>query len=261
MTVVVSTSYWTPPYYRMMLDDGKTPTYKYTTQNLVPRISDVIYNGSKRVATNRAIADCKGMTALLPSEKTLDMYSFSPTLTSIVRLDTSVHNSKVSSQVVLSQAGQVHVSRDSIYLTSNLWTPYNASTTGKCAPDTPCAASMIWNPGVSGTLVHRFAFDRLSTKYVYSTLVPGNPLTQYSMDEDVNKNFRIVTSEWGDKQSTRLTVIGSIGKVVGKLANIAPGENFQSSRFIGERLYLVTFEQIDPLFVVSLANPAKPMIL
>ena len=81
------------------------------------------------------------------------------------------------------------------------------------------------------------------------------------MDEDANKNFRIVTSEWGDKQSTRLTVIGSTGKVVGKLANIAPGENFQSSRFIGERLYLVTFEQIDPLFVVSLANPAKPMIL
>ena len=158
MTVVVSTSYWTPPYYRMMLEDGKTPTYKYTTQNLVPRISDVIYNGSKRVATNRAIADCKGMTALLPSEKTLDMYSFSPTLTSIVRLDTSVYNSKVSSQVVLSQAGQVHVSRDSIYLTSNLWTPYNTSTTtAKCAPDTPCAASMIWNPGVSGTLVHRFA--------------------------------------------------------------------------------------------------------
>lgn len=143
MTVVVSTSYWTPPYYRMMMEDAKAPTYNYSARNLVPRISDVIYNGTKRVATNRAIADCKGMTALLPSEKTLDIYSFSPTLTSIVRLDTSVYNSKISSQVVLSQAGQVHVSRDSIYLTSNLWTPYNTSTTGKCAPDTPCATSMI----------------------------------------------------------------------------------------------------------------------
>jgi uncharacterized secreted protein with C-terminal beta-propeller domain len=81
------------------------------------------------------------------------------------------------------------------------------------------------------------------------------------MDEDSSKNFRIITSESSDKQSTRLTVIGSTGTVVGKLQNIAPGENFQSSRFIGDRLYLVTFEQIDPLFVVSLANPAKPAIL
>ncbi len=120
---------------------------------------------------------------------------------------------------------------------------------------------MIWNPGVSNTLVHRFAFDRLSTKYIYSTLVPGTPLSQYSMDEDSNKNFRIITSEWKDTQSTRLSIIGSTGRVVGKLVNIAPGENFQSSRFIGDRLYLVTFEQIDPLFVISLTHPASPTIL
>jgi hypothetical protein len=173
MTVVVSTSYWTPPYYRMMIEGNKPTTYKYSARNLVPRISDIIYSGSKRIATNRAVADCSGMTALLPSEKTLDSYSFSPTLTSIMRIDTSVYNSKIDSQVVLSQAGQVHVSRDSIYLTSHLWTPYSTAPSAKCAPDTPCADSlMIWNPGASNTLVHRFAFDRMSTKYVYSALVP-----------------------------------------------------------------------------------------
>lgn len=172
MTVVVSTSYWTPPYYRTILEDGKTPTYSYAVRNLVPRISDVIYNGTKRISSNRAIADCNGMTALLPSEATLGTYSFSPTLTSIVRLDTSVYNSKISSQVVLSEAGQVHVSRNSIYLTSNLWTPYDTSSSAKCVPNSPCATSIAWNPGVSGTLVHRFSFDQLATKYVYSTFVP-----------------------------------------------------------------------------------------
>jgi hypothetical protein len=172
MTVVASTSYWTPPYYRMMIEDNKSPTYKYSARNLVPRISDIVYDGSKRVVMNRAVADCSAMTALLPSEKTLDTYSFSPTLTSIVRLDTSVYNSKINSQVVLSQAGQVHVSRNSLYLTSNLWTPYTTSSSAKCIAGTPCADSLIWNPGVSNTLVHRFAFDRLSTKYVYSALVP-----------------------------------------------------------------------------------------
>ncbi len=45
------------------------------------------------------------------------------------------------------------------------------------------------------------------------------------------------------------------------LSGIAPGENFQSSRFIGDRLYLVTFQQIDPLFVIDLSVPTAPKIL
>ena len=86
------------------------------------------------------------------------------------------------------------------------------------------------------------------------------------MDEDASGNFRIVTQSYswsnGDnKNSTQVSVISPSGKVIGKLSNIAPGENFQSSRFIADRLYLVTFEQIDPLFVISLADPKSPMIL
>ena len=49
--------------------------------------------------------------------------------------------------------------------------------------------------------------------------------------------------------------------MAGTLSDIAPGENFQSSRFIGDRLYLVTFEQIDPLFVIDLKEKQNPKIL
>jgi len=51
------------------------------------------------------------------------------------------------------------------------------------------------------------------------------------------------------------------GKVIGTLSGIAPKENFQSARFIGNRLYLVTFEQIDPLFVIDLSAATNPKIL
>jgi inhibitor of cysteine peptidase len=86
------------------------------------------------------------------------------------------------------------------------------------------------------------------------------------MDEDANGNFRIVTQSyaWSSGQSqnsTQVSVISPSGKVIGKLSNIAPGENFQSARFIGSRLYLVTFEQIDPFFVISLADPKFLKIL
>jgi inhibitor of cysteine peptidase len=91
-------------------------------------------------------------------------------------------------------------------------------------------------------------------------------MNQYSMDEDANGNFRIVTQSYAwssgqNQNSTQVSVISPSGKVIGKLPNIAPGENFQSARFIADRLYLVTFEQIDPLFVIDLTDPKKPKIL
>lgn len=86
------------------------------------------------------------------------------------------------------------------------------------------------------------------------------------MDEDMSGNFRIVTSlsSWSgglNTSSTSLSVLNTSGTIVGSLTKIAPGENFQSSRFIGNRLYLVTFEQIDPLFVIDLADSKNPKIL
>lgn len=102
--------------------------------------------------------------------------------------------------------------------------------------------------------------------YQYTSSVLGNPMNQYSMDEDANGNFRIVTQNYAwssakNQNTTEVSIISPSGKVIGKLENIALGENFQSARFIADRLYLVTFEQIDPLFVISLAEPRSPKIL
>ena len=86
------------------------------------------------------------------------------------------------------------------------------------------------------------------------------------MDEDGSGNFRIVTSlsSWSggtNTSTTSLSVLSPSGTTLGSLSSIAPGENFQSSRFIGDRLYLVTFQQIDPLFAIDLTDPKRPTIL
>lgn len=114
--------------------------------------------------------------------------------------------------------------------------------------------------------MHRFAITNTNIRYSYSNIIPGYPLNQYSMDEDTQGNLRIVTnqSNWTDSNNnstTRLSVLSPSGTIIGKITDIAPGETFQSSRFIGDRLYLVTFEQIDPLFVISLTDSKNPKIL
>ncbi|PVX26446.1 MAG: hypothetical protein CW716_05920, partial [Candidatus Bathyarchaeum sp.] len=40
-----------------------------------------------------------------------------------------------------------------------------------------------------------------------------------------------------------------------------PGEQIYSARFMGNRCYVVTFRNIDPLFVIDLANPTTPTVL
>ena len=48
---------------------------------------------------------------------------------------------------------------------------------------------------------------------------------------------------------------------VGSLTHIAEQESIYSTRFIGDRLYMVTFKRIDPFFVIDLSTPATPKIL
>ena len=48
---------------------------------------------------------------------------------------------------------------------------------------------------------------------------------------------------------------------LGHVGDIAPGERIWSARFAGDRAYLVTFETIDPLWVIDLTNPTNPIIL
>lgn len=265
MTAVVTTSYWMPPIYRYYDSTLKMarPVFDYSARNLIPRISDQQFASGKRTITNRGIADCTSMSSILPSKNTLSKYSINPNVTSIIRFDIKVPNGKIDSEVLLSEAGQIHVSKNSVYLTAHMW---QKNTNSTCPPNARCAMPMIWNPGTSSTLVHKFNLSNAKIIYSYSRELQGTPLNQYSMDEDTDGNFRIITSlsSWSggvNNSSTSLSVLNPTGSVIGKLANLAPGENFQSSRFIGNRLYLVTFEQIDPLFVIDLADSKNPKVL
>ena len=80
------------------------------------------------------------------------------------------------------------------------------------------------------------------------------------MDEKDGK-FRIITSQWSPDRSTNLHILDeNLGKYA-SLTGLGKDENFQSSRFIGDKLFLVTFQQIDPLFVIDLSRPQNPKVL
>jgi len=100
--------------------------------------------------------------------------------------------------------------------------------------------------------------------FLTSASVTGHLLNQFSMDE-YEGNVRIATTQerWTNKgrdSSSNIYVLDAQLKQLGSIRSIAPNERIYAVRFTGKTGYVVTFEQIDPLFVVDLSNPKKPKI-
>ncbi len=117
----------------------------------------------------------------------------------------------------------------------------------------------------SQTVVHRFALKDGGVRYAGNTPVPGTVLNQFSMDESKGM-FRIATtvgqvSRDAVTSKNNVYVLDPGFAITGRLEDLAPGEKIYSARFIGDRGYLVTFQKVDPLFVIDLSEPTNPTVL
>lgn len=115
------------------------------------------------------------------------------------------------------------------------------------------------------TTVHKFNLNSEDINYVGKTDVSGHIINQFSMDE-YKDNFRIATTTghaWdSEKKSTSgIYTLDANLKSLGKVDGIAPGEEIYSTRFVGDRAYMVTFKKVDPFFVIDLADATNPKIL
>jgi inhibitor of cysteine peptidase len=112
------------------------------------------------------------------------------------------------------------------------------------------------------TVVHKIGIDNGSIEYKGQGEVAGTVLNQFSMDE-YNGNFRIATTagSWGGNTTNNVYVLDNNMQTVGSLEDLASGERIYSVRFMGDRAYLVTFRQVDPLFVIDLSSPSSPSVL
>lgn len=115
------------------------------------------------------------------------------------------------------------------------------------------------------TVIHKISIDEDKIEYVAKGSVPGRLLNQFSMDENKDR-FRVATTteqyiqHQGTVRANAVYVLDEELNIVGELDEIAPNESIFSARFMGDRLYLVTFEQIDPFFVIDLSTDT-PKIL
>lgn len=108
------------------------------------------------------------------------------------------------------------------------------------------------------TTIYKFNIDNNEgIKFQTSNKVEGKIINQYSLDEK-DENLRIALET---EEGSNITVLDKKLKLLGKTDEVAEGEKMYASRFMGDKAYLVTYQNTDPLFVIDLKNPKAPKVL
>ena len=244
------------------------------------------------IAQNEAIIDATNLDELVPrvyemAGESVTVHSFTDTtncqdfvvaedgtargVTSIMTLDLAQSNLSFQADHVMSNWATIYASADMLVIAemANDWWWFWDDETARYEEATNLHAFDISQPG--------------ETSYIGSGRVNGTILDQFSLSE-YNGFLRVATTtgQWGrwwlpaeeqtgpenhvfvleqlthggssTNQSTELNVVGHVG-------GIAPGERIWSSRFVGDRGYLVTFRNIDPLWTLDLSDPTNPQVI
>ncbi|MEH6941460.1 beta-propeller domain-containing protein [Bacillus sp. JJ722] len=164
-----------------------------------------------------------------------------------VALDVSSNKLPYKVETLLGSSDSVYMSDQSLYVAT---TKYWDEEKDEMNPNTE---------------IYKFDINKIAITFHAMGEVNGDVLNQFSMDEHKGY-FRIATTQRNfssnqDQTSNHLYILDENMKTVGKVGDLAKGERIYSARFMGDKAYIVTFREIDPLFVIDTSNPVKPKVL
>lgn len=182
------------------------------------------------------------------------------TLISMLDLNNPTENVRLNSYLI--DISNAYVSEKNIYLLHDEYDYDN---------DVPPVKTLFGLAGAMGPFIYEYKYDygykttiykfnlldNGEIKYDTKTKVDGETINQFSLDE-YNGNLRVALHSY---KGSRVVVFNENLKKIGESEYLAPGEKMYSSRFIGDRAYLVTYRTTDPLYVIDLSNPQKVEVL
>jgi len=154
----------------------------------------------------------------------------------------------------------IYASHQNLYVATNTWLPQ------------PFFDDDNWLRDIDQryrTSLHKFSLTPGGPAvYEASGSVKGHLLNQFALHERGGHLFVAVTngSPWSANRQSESLIFAleqrdDVLAVVGSVGDMGRGERIYSVRYIGDRAYVVTFRQVDPLYVVDLADPTAPAVL
>ncbi|WP_169792115.1 beta-propeller domain-containing protein [Jiangella muralis] len=161
---------------------------------------------------------------------------------------------------VLTDGDTVYASQDRLYVATTRWgDPF--------APSDDAIRSMPASGDVT-TGIHAFDITgNVPARYLASGEVEGRILGRYAMSEHEGV-LRVATTidsrsgETDTSESVLYTLEEGDGELVqlGQVGGLGKGEQIYAVRYFGDTGYVVTFRQVDPLYVLDLSDPAAPAV-
>ena len=167
----------------------------------------------------------------------------------ITTLDVNENNAKPECTAILGDCGDLYASSKGLFLCENAVDENHQEI----------------------TKIYKFDYTDKGVEFKSAGKVNGYINDQFSMSYD-GEYFRIATtfdkvtvdgdsvSMNVDDRVNNLYILNNDMEIVGKVEDLAKGEQIESVRFVGNMAYVVTFRQTDPLFVIDLTDPENPTV-
>jgi hypothetical protein len=174
-------------------------------------------------------------------------------LTTVATVDLDDPTGDLARSSLIAHTDEVYANAETLVLAQHHWwwwpTPGQRDWTYLFAFDLsdPRRATLRAAAGLDGHLLDQFAMDEHAGHLRVATTVTIH-------DEDLDEWWRTTTTN-------RVTVLDRALQEVGRTEDLAPGERIFAARFIGDRGFVVTFRQVDPLFTLDLSVPSAPRVV
>ncbi|MBO5754219.1 MAG: beta-propeller domain-containing protein [Proteobacteria bacterium] len=171
----------------------------------------------------------------------------------LIMADISGHDFEtVNASAIADYGWTVYASQKNIYVvsTSNSWY-------WNCVEEDDCR---------NYSHIHRFNIDTQGTRYINSGEVDGIVSDPFWMSE-YEGHLRVAAEDsyWnGANQGSSLNVLKLDGpqmQLVGRIEDLGLNENLYAARMFGDKGYMVTFRQMDPLYTLDLSDPKNPKVM
>lgn len=209
-------------------------------------IGSVLYTLSTYYVTAQSEDDIEKYALPMVNGERLDgscVYHFdddSTAYTVVTALDTSNKDGDSGSVAILGGCDEIYCSGTTLYALAYLYEDYQPKTQ-----------------------ITSFSLDGTEVKCKAQGKILGEFNNNYSFDEH-NGYLRAAVTYYDKttyKDVSCIYVLDENLEEVGSLVDIADDEQVKSVRFMGDKGYVVTFRQTDPLFSLDLSDPKNPKVL
>jgi inhibitor of cysteine peptidase len=117
---------------------------------------------------------------------------------------------------------------------------------------------------LSTTTIVKMSLDLSQT---YTQQIPGSVYGQFAIDWS-KESYKIATTQQAEwyfdthkEETNNLFILDATLQKVSEIRNIASNESIYSVRYTPDYAYIVTYKQIDPLFVIDISDQTNPQII